>query len=106
MKRLIVGAAALAAAAITLTGYSMPANNADEVLVHKGGGWTEGKENKGCVEPAQREVNWGTGMGDEYRSYPSNQRVFDFRGVEGSDRGPFDVVSKDGITLKVPGTMP
>ena len=107
MNRRTKGALALAAtAAVTLTGCAAPATNADEYFVHKGGGWTEGKEDKGCVDPAQRQIFWGTGMGDSFYSYPANQRVFDFRGVENSDRGPFEVVSKDGITLTVPGTMP
>jgi hypothetical protein len=95
----------LALAALVLTGCSAPATNADEVLVHKGAGITEGHENKGCVEPAQRQIFWGTGAGDEFRSYPANQRVFDFRGVKGSDHAPFEVISKDGIKLTVPGTM-
>jgi len=105
MKRLIGGAVALCAAALALSGCSMPSTQADEVFVHKGSGITEGHEDKGCVEAATRQVNWGTGMGDDYYAYPANQRVYDFRGVEGSDRGPFEVVSKDKQTLKIPGTM-
>lgn len=103
MKRIIM-LAVLAAVAI-LTGCSAPSTQADEVFVHKGSGISEGHENKGCVTPATREINWGTGMGDDYYAYPANARVFDFRGVDGSDRGPFEVVSKDGQTLTIPGTL-
>lgn len=96
----------LAGAALVLTGCAMPSTQADETFVHKGGGITEGHEDKGCVPPATREVNWFTGMGDDMYAYPYNQRVFDFRGVKGSDHAPFEVVSKDGQTLSIPGTMP
>lgn len=103
MKRIAL--VILAVAALILTGCSAPSTQADEVFVHKGSGISEGHENKGCVQPAQREINWGTGMGDDYYAYPANARVFDFRGVDGSDRGPFEVVSKDGQTLTIPGTL-
>ena len=67
--------------------------------------YCEGHEDKGCVPAASREINWGTGMGDDYFAYPASQRIFDFRGTKDSDRGPFEVVSKDGQTLTIPGTM-
>jgi hypothetical protein len=102
MKKILIP---LAGAALVLTGCSAPSTQADETFVHKGSGISEGHEDKGCVPAATREINWGTGMGDEYYAYPANQRVFDFRGVEGSDRGPFEVVSKDGQTLTIPGTL-
>lgn len=95
----------IAGGAFALTGCATVSTQADETFVHKGGGITEGHEAKGCVPPATREVFWGTGMGDDMYAYPSNDRVFDFRGVDGSDRGPFEVVSKDGQTLTIPGTM-
>jgi len=103
MRRVAV--AIIAFAALILTGCSAPSTEADEVFVHKGSGISEGHEDKGCVPAATREINWGTGMGDDYYAYPANQRVFDFRGVEGSDRKPFEVVSKDGQTLTIPGTL-
>ena len=102
MKKILIP---LAGAALVLTGCSAPSTQADEVFVHKGSGISEGHENKGCVPAASKEINWGTGMGDDYYAYPFNARVYDFRGVEGSDRGPFEVVSKDGQTLTVPGTL-
>lgn len=103
MRRLAV--AVIALAALVLTGCSMPSTQADEVFVHKGSGFTEGHDDKGCVPQADRQINWGQGWGDDYFAYPASQRIFDFRGGKDSDRGPFDVVSKDGQTLQVPGTM-
>ena len=93
------------AGALALTGCSAPSTASDEIAVHKGSGWTEGKEDKGCVLPATREIFWGQGMGDDYFHYPTSQRVFDFTGQPGSDHAPFEVVSKDGQTLTVPGTL-
>jgi hypothetical protein len=95
----------LTAVVLTVVGCSAPSTASDEIFVHKGSGWTEGKEDKGCVEPATRELFWGQGMGDDYFPYPTSQRVFDFTGKDGSDSQPFTVVSKDGQTLRVPGTM-
>jgi hypothetical protein len=94
-----------AVGALAVTGCSAPSTASDEIYVHKGSGITEGKEDKGCVEPATREIFWGQGMGDDYFAYPTSQRVFDFTGKDGSDSKPFTVVSKDGQTLQVPGTM-
>ena len=107
MKRPIVAVVALSAAALGLTGCSMPSTQADEVFVHKGSGITEGHEAKGCVPAATREVNWGTGMGDDYYAYPASQRFFDFlkSEKEGSDANPFTVVSSDGQQLTVAGSV-
>jgi regulator of protease activity HflC (stomatin/prohibitin superfamily) len=93
------------AGALALTGCSAPSTASDEIAVHKGSGWTEGKEDKGCVEPATRQLFWGQGMGDDYFYYPTNQRVFDFTKAGQGDADPFTVVSKDGQTLTVPGTL-
>lgn len=97
--------AALAGAILVLTGCSAPSTPADEILVHKGAGLTEGKEDKGCVEPATREINWGQGMGDDYFAYPASQRWYDFSKAEGGDAAPFIVVSKDGQQLTIPGRV-
>lgn len=97
--------ALLAVGALGLVGCSAPSTASDEIAVHKGSGWTEGKEDKGCVEPATRTLFWGQGMGDDYFYYPTNQRVFDFTTAGQGDADPFTVVSKDGQTLTVPGTL-
>lgn len=96
----------LAGAALVLTGCSVPSTAPDEVYVHKASGITEGKEDKGCVPAATREINWGTGWGDDYYAYPSSQRFYDFLKSEkdGSDADRFSVVSSDGQQLTVPGS--
>jgi|JI10StandDraft_1071094.scaffolds.fasta_scaffold419867_2 hypothetical protein len=104
MKKIKVVAAGLLAA-FSISACSAPSTPADEIFVHKGSGITEGKENKGCVEPATREINWGDGMGDDYFAYPASQRWFDFSKPEGGDAKPFVVVSKDGQQLTIPGRV-
>lgn len=87
--------------ALSLTGCSVAANS-DETYVHKGGGIVEAAVDKGCIKPAERELQR---PGDAYFAYPANQRVYDFTGSKTSDGGAFSVVSKDGQTLVVPGTL-
>ena len=106
MNRNIKGALALAAAAAVLTGCSVPSTAPDEVYVHKADGITEGKEDKGCVDAATREINWGQGWGDDYFAYPASQRFYDYLTSvqEGGDADRFTVVSSDGQQLTVPGS--
>lgn len=44
-------------------------------------------------------------FGGKSYTYPANQRVVDFNGGDGSDRGPITIVSKDGLDLVVPGSL-
>lgn len=101
IKALVIALAGVFA----LVGCSAPSTASDEIYVHKGSGFTEGKEDKGCVEPATREIFWGQGAGDDYFAYPVSQRVFDFTKEGQGDADPFTVISKDGQSLKVPGTL-
>lgn len=102
MLKKVIGAIALAmVAAISLSGCSTSAAS-DEIFVHKGNGIFESKGDKGCVQPSDREIS---GAMDDYFAYPANQRVYAFTGAEGDDGAPFEVVSKDGQTLKTPGTL-
>lgn len=55
-----------------------------------------------CVPGGQRG-NYD--MGGHTYTYPSDQRVVDFTGGQGSDRGKIEVISKDGVTLAVPGQL-
>lgn len=81
---------------------SIPNTQSDEVFVHKGGGPFENHSAKDCIEPASRKVE---SAGDDYYSYPANTRVYDFRGVKGSDGAPIETVSKDGQPVKMKGTV-
>lgn len=44
-------------------------------------------------------------FGGDTAFYPADQRIVDFAGGDGADRGPFIVKSKDGVDLEIPGTM-
>lgn len=100
MKRKIAALAALSI--ITLTGCSTSAAS-DEVFVHKGGGVFESKSEKGCIAAADREISK---PGDDYYAYPANQRTYKFTGDKATDDGaPFEVISKDGQPMTVPGTV-
>ena len=55
-----------------------------------------------CVIGGQRgDYDFG---GTDF-TYPANQRVVDFTGGTGSDRGPITIVSKDGIEMSVGGSL-
>ena len=90
----------LASAALTACSTSAAS---DEIYVHKGGGIFESKADKGCVAAADREISK---PGDEYFAYPANQRTYKFTGDAKTDDGaPFEVVSKDGQPMTVPGAV-
>ena len=101
LRQSVLPVVAVALAAVSLTGCTVSAAS-DEVLVHKGGGLIEQPKDKGCVGPGTREVEK---PGDDYFIYPQGQRVFDFTGSEASDSAPLTVVSKDGQTLQIAGTL-
>jgi len=89
-------------ALVFLTGCSTSAAS-DEIFVHKGGGVFESQSEKGCIAPADREISK---PGDNYYAYPANQRTYKFTGDQKTDDGtPFEVVSKDGQPMTVPGTV-
>lgn len=95
--------AVLAGAALILSGCSIPSTASDEIYVHKGGGPFEDQSAKGCIEPSNRQVESAF---DGYFAYPASQRVYAFTGDKNTDdHTPFTVVSKDGQTLTVPGTL-
>jgi hypothetical protein len=100
IKRIMLIVAAIIAV-FAMTGCTV-ATNSDETLVHKGGGIIEAADPKGCLAPASREMQK---PGDTYYPYPANQRVYDFTGSQDGDGAPFSVVSQDGQTLTVPGTL-
>lgn len=88
-------------AALSLAGCSTAANS-DEIIVHKGGGLFEAAVSKGCIKPAERELSK---PGDAYYPYPASQRQYKFSTDKDADGPPFSVVSKDGQTLTVTGTL-
>lgn len=77
----------------------------DETAVQVGGGLFEGRPTKDCIDSGIREINWGSGAGDNYFYYPESQRVYDFRGGEQADAEPIQVVSSDNQPVSIPGTI-
>ena len=78
------------------------ATDSDGVIVHKGGGIVEAAKPKGCLMPAQLEIEK---PGDSYYLYPGNQRTYEFSSSEGADGPPITVISKDGQELSISGTL-
>lgn len=100
MKKITKGLLALAVV-LSLAACSTSAAS-DEIYVHKGNGIFENKGDKGCVNPADREIS---GAMDDYFAYPANQRTYAFTGAKGDDGSPFEVVSRDGQPMTIPGTI-
>ena len=106
MKRSVTVVAALAATTtLLLSSCSQAETASDETAVQVGGGIFEGRPTKDCIDNGIREVNWGSGAGDSYFYYPESQRVYDFRGGEGADAEPIQVVSQDNQPVSIPGTI-
>ena len=85
MKRSVTVVAALAGTiTLLLSSCSQAETASDETAVQVGGGIFEGRPTKDCIDNGVREINWGSGAGDNYFYYPESQRVYDFRGGEGA----------------------
>lgn len=94
--------AAVAAVFALGTAGCTVATSSDGALVHKGGGIVEAADPKGCVAPANREIER---PGDAYYLYPVNQRTYEFSTSAGADGPPITVISKDGQELSIMGTL-
>lgn len=98
MKKVLI-AAATGVAALLLTGCSSYSTGPDQVVLHYGGGPIEASNYKGCAAESQRSL--AEGPGDVYYYYPSGQRNYTF--ANGGESGPLTVVTKDNVTMTVPG---
>ncbi len=92
-----IALALVGVATLTACGYNVPS---DMVAVHEGAGPFEAKKIKGCKDPADR----GFWTNDKYVLLPgpSNQRVWDMTGQDGSDAKPVESSSKDSVVMQVP----
>lgn len=99
MKKRLLGVVALAAGAVLLTGCSSYDNGPDQVSLHYGGGMIESNSYKGCASESQRSLM--EGPGDVFYTYPAGQRNYTF--ANGGESGPLTVVTKDNVTMTVPG---
>lgn len=102
MKRTRVPAvaAAIAAAALVVSGCSGMSTRPDEIGLVYNAGPISSTEFDICVPPSNRE--WD-GPSDEHFAYPFGQRTFDFSGAEGADSAAITVVSADNVTMTVKG---
>ena len=89
--------------AFFFTGCSTVSTAPDEVALHYGNGPFDKKTFKACVPSGERQ-NFN-GPADDYFHYPASQRTFDYTGGPNSDRGPFEVVSKDNQIVTIPGSV-
>ena len=79
---------------------SSVATGPNQVALHIGGGPIESAHFKGCV-PASTRQNFNS-PGDKYVTYTTAQRDWDATGQDGADSAPFQIVSKDNVTMTVP----
>ena len=79
---------------------SSVATGPNQVALHIGGGPIESAHFKDCV-PASTRQNFNS-PGDKYVTYTTSQRDWDATGQAGSDSEPFQIVSKDNVTMTVP----
>lgn len=95
------GLAALAVAALVLTGCSSVSTASDQVALHYKGGAGTAEKFANCVDPATHNFD---GVGDNHFSYPSNQRNLQFPSKD--DNLPtIKFVTKDGIEMSVTGVL-
>lgn len=94
-------AAALLSLAMLAAGCSVSTQPDQVGLAYNDGPFSPRTFDK-CIPVSKRE---GQGPSDVAFLYPANQRTDDFTGSEGSDRGPFPIVSKDGVELAFPGNL-
>lgn len=95
---------AVVAGSLALTGCVGPTPEQQTItLQYEGGRFIRtAPDFSRCVVGGQRgDYDYG---GSSY-TYPANQRVVDFTGGDGADRGPITIVSKDGIEMSVGGSL-
>lgn len=99
MKHHTIVPVALATTALTLTACTIADTAPDEQALRYNHGLTNAQTFEKCVSPSMKEFSSPT---DAVYTYPAGQRVYNFIAQNG-DGDPFEVVTKDGISLKVEG---
>jgi len=99
MKKFLL-AAAVAAVLGTGTGCASVNTEPDETAVVYYGAMGSATKFEKCIGPSKRE---SVSISDNSWTYAAGQRTFDFSGAEGAESKPLEVVSKDNVTMKVPG---
>ena len=99
MKRILTGLVALLLV-LSLVGCATVSTEPDEQAVAYNGGAFTASTYDGYVGSSARE--W-FGPGDKTYVYPLGQRTFSFNGADGSERGPYDVTTKDSQVVSIAG---
>lgn len=102
MKRTLKLIPALIAGAFVLSACSIANTAPDQVGLHYKGGPFSSTKFANCISSGNRNID---GPADKHFFYPAGQRTFDFSGIEGSDSGRIQIVSKDNITMDVAGVL-
>lgn len=100
MKKVLVSILGVVAL-LGLTGCSTSTQPDQVGLAYNDGPFSPRTFDK-CIPVSKREVQ---GPNDVAFVYPANQRTDDFTGGDGADRGPFPIVSKDGVQMAFPGNL-
>jgi regulator of protease activity HflC (stomatin/prohibitin superfamily) len=92
----------LVLAAVALAGCGTLDSGVEDLTLRYGGGITEEKAYKGMIEPGTtNQFVFGSGTGDDLYHYPRTQRSWIAGETEGVDRPPVEVVTADGVRMKV-----
>jgi regulator of protease activity HflC (stomatin/prohibitin superfamily) len=98
MKK-IFAVIAVAVAALVLSGCSQVNTQPDTVALHYSGGLSS-TNYIDCTGPSTKNYS---GPGDQYFYYPYGQRTYTFD--DGGESGPITVVTKDNVTMTLPGVV-
>lgn len=85
--------------AFVLSGCSQVNTQPDTVALHYSGGLSS-TNYMDCAGPSTKAY---TGVGDQYFYYPYGQRTYTFD--DGGESGPITVVTKDNVTMTLPGVV-
>jgi hypothetical protein len=88
--------------AVALAGCGTLDSGVEDLTLRYGGGITEEKVYKGMVEPGTtNQFVFGSGTGDDLYHYPRTQRSWIAGETDGVDRPPVEIVTADGVRMKV-----
>jgi regulator of protease activity HflC (stomatin/prohibitin superfamily) len=89
-------------AVVALAGCGTLDSGVEHLTLRYGGGITEEKDYKGLVPPGTtNQFVFGSGTGDALYHYPRTQRSWIAGETDGGDRPPVEIVTADGVRMKV-----
>lgn len=88
--------------AVALAGCGTLDSGVEHLTLRYGGGVTEEKDYKGMITPGTtNQFVFGSGTGDSLYHYPRTQRSWIAGETDGVDRPPVEIVTADGVRMKV-----